>query len=156
MQLISSAFKQGENIPEKYTCMGEECSPPLEWSKPPLETKSFFLTMEDLDTPLGVFTHWILFNIPQDKTELKENISHEKVFSDGMIQGRNGYHKNGYIGPCPPWGRHRYIFTLYALDKKLEPDPKANKKKLFRIISNNILEKAELLGYYSKKKMKQT
>ncbi len=152
MQLISNAFKQGTDIPEKYTCKGEEISPPLHWLDPPKGTKSFCLTMEDPDTPLGVFTHWILFNIPPDKTELEENVPREEQFSDGMIQGRNGYHKNGYIGPCPPWGRHRYIFKLYALDIKLEPYPKLNKKKLLSMISNNILGKAELLGYYSKKK----
>ena len=151
MRLTSDAFEHGGNIPVKYSCNGEDISPHLKWSDPPMGVKSFCLIMEDPDTPLGVFTHWVLFNIPTDKRELQENIPKRALFDDGMIQGRNGYLKNSFIGPCPPWGRHRYIFTFYALDILLEPDPKLNKKKLLQQISDHILDKTELLGYYSRK-----
>ncbi len=151
MKLESPAFENEGDIPDLYTCKGKEISPPLKWIDPPENTKTFALIMEDLDTPLGVITHWILYNIPGDTREIPEDIPHKDLLHDGIIQGRNGMRKNKYMGPCPPWGRHRYVITLYALDIELESNPKLNKKKLLRLISKNTLDQAKIMGYYSKK-----
>jgi Raf kinase inhibitor-like YbhB/YbcL family protein len=151
LKLSSAAFKNEKNIPPLYTCKGKNISPPLSWSNPPKETRSFALIMEDTDTPFGTVTHWVIYNIPPDKKELTEAIPHQKRLPDGTVQGRNGMFKNGYMGPCPPWGRHRYYFYLYALDTVLETNPKINKKKLLNLIKDHILDKTVLMGYFSRK-----
>ena len=150
-QLLSNAFKHEGLIPDLYTCKGKNISPPLNWINPPGKTMSYAMIMVDLDTPLGTLTHWVIYNIPSDKLLLDENIPHGSNLLNGIIQGRNSMRRNQYMGPCPPWGKHRYFFTLYALDTKLEEDPKINKGKLMRLMKNHILSKAELMGNYSKK-----
>ncbi len=150
-ELSSVAFKNGEKIPDIYTCKGKNISPPLMWKNVPKDTKSFALIMEDLDTPLGVITHWIIYNIPFKNREIPEDIPHQYKLSDNIIQGRNAMRKIGYMGPCPPWGKHRYIFKLFSLDTILEFNPKMNKKKLMKAIENHILDQSQLIGIYSKK-----
>jgi len=107
--------------------------------------------MVDPDAVLMTFTHRVLCNIPAEKSELPEAVSHHETFDDGMIQRRNGMRQNKYVGPCPPWGRHRYIFTVYALDVILKADGKMNKRKLLRAMRRHILAQAELTGYFSRK-----
>ena len=97
------------------------------------------------------FTHWVLCNIPAEKRELPEAVPRKEEFEDGMVQGRNGMRQNKYLGPCPPWGKHRYIFTIYALDVILDADARMSKKKLLHVMKGHILAQAELLGYYSRK-----
>ena len=150
-QLGSTVFDYEGSIPDRFTCRGEETSPPLNWLDSPEGTKSFAIVMEDVDTPIGTITHWILYNIPFDKSELAESILQEEIFPDGMVQGRNGMRKNRYMGPCPPFGKHRYYFNIFALDTVLDPNPKVNKKKLLRQIEGHILGQAEIMGFYSKK-----
>jgi Raf kinase inhibitor-like YbhB/YbcL family protein len=149
-QLRSSAFDNKGSIPANHTCKGEEVSPPLNWSDPPRRTESFAVIMEDVDAPIGTITHWVLYNIPSEKRELQEAVPHQKSFPDGTIQGRNGMRKNRYMGPCPPFGMHRYYFKIFALDTVLEPDHKVNKKKLLRLMEGHILDKSQLMGLYSK------
>jgi Raf kinase inhibitor-like YbhB/YbcL family protein len=149
-QLMSEAFNHEGFMPDLYTCKGENVSPPLSWSGPPEETKSYALIAVDPDAILMTFTHWVVFNIPAEKRKLPEAVAHQPEFEDGIIQGRNGMRKNRYIGPCPPWGKHRYIFTLYALDVLLDANAKLNKKKLLHSMKGHILAQAELMGYYSK------
>ncbi len=113
--LTSSAFREGAAIPRKYSCDGENISPPLKWSGAPDYTKSFVLTMEDLDAPTGTlipwFTHWVVFDIPASQTQIAEGAK-----SVGK-SGKNGRWQTGYTGPCPPFGTtHRYRFTLSAID----------------------------------------
>ena len=113
--LTSSAFREGAAIPKKYTCDGENISPPLRWSGSPDYTKSFVLTMEDLDAPTGTlipwFTHWVVFDIPASQTQIAEGA--KSVGKSGV----NGRGQNGYTGPCPPFGTtHRYEFILTAID----------------------------------------
>jgi Raf kinase inhibitor-like YbhB/YbcL family protein len=151
-QLKSDSFEHGGHMPDLYTCRGENVSPPLNWTGSPEETKSFALITVDPDAIFMTFTHWVLGNIPAEKRELPEAIPHQEEFDDGMIQGRNGMRRNQYLGPCPPWGKHRYIFTIYALDVILDANPKMNKKKLLRAIKGHILAEAELTGYYSRKR----
>ena len=150
-QLKSDAFEHAGYIPDLYTCKGKDISPPLMWTDPPEGTQSFAIITVDPDAILMTFTHWVMCNIPAEKGELLEAVPHQVEFEDGTIQGRNGMRRNRYIGPCPPWGKHRYIFTIYALDVMLEADAKINKKRLLKGMEGHILAQAELMGYYSKK-----
>ena len=148
--LLSKAFKNEERIPELYTCKGKEISPSLIWKNIPRDTKSFALIMDDLDTPIGILSHWILYNIPPEKNQLLEDIPHEVNLADNSIQGRNSMRRTGYMGPCPPRGEHRYVFKLYALDTVLDRNPKMDKKKLLKAIEGHILEQSEIIGVFSK------
>jgi Raf kinase inhibitor-like YbhB/YbcL family protein len=150
-ELYSQAFENEGLIPDIYTCKGKEISPPLGWKNPPEGTKSYAILMEDLDVFFGSITHWVLYNIPFEKSQLPADIPHQNNLADGIFQGKNSMRKIGYMGPCPPFSKHRYIFTIYAVDTILSPDPKMNKKRLIKSINGHILDKANLLGYYSKK-----
>ncbi|MCL6590812.1 MAG: YbhB/YbcL family Raf kinase inhibitor-like protein [Firmicutes bacterium] len=153
-QLKSAAFRHGENIPELYsrTNKGKNLSPPLSWNNPPNGTKSFALIVEDPDIPLfGSFSHWVIYNIPAETSELKEGISSWEKFPNGTIQGKNGYRRTGYVGPHPPWGKHRYIFKIYALDTILKSSPILTRKTLLQAIEGHILAQAELIGCYERK-----
>lgn len=151
-QLLSVVFIHEGDIPDRYTCKGKDLSPPLMWKNPPEKTKSFALIMEDVDTPIGVITHWVVYNVPPKKKELPEGLPYQVSFSDGTIQGINFRRQNGYMGPCPPWGKHRYYFKIFALDTVLRVDPKMSKRKLLKTIKEHILSQTSLVGYYSKKK----
>ena len=150
LELLSNAFKNEERIPELYTCKGKEISPPLIWKNIPKDTKSYALIMDDLDTPIGILNHWILYNIPPKKNQLLEDIPHEVNLADNSIQGRNSMRRTGYMGPCPPWGEHRYVFKLYALDTVLDINPKMNKRKLLKAIEGHVLEQSQIIGVFSK------
>src|SRR5215475_6370832 len=115
--ITSDAFLEGEAIPTKYTCDGDDLSPDLRWSDIPPNTKSFVLICEDPDALSGMFTHWILYDLPPTATELPEGVSTEERLANGAIQGRNDFKRIGYGGPCPPPNdnAHRYFFRLYAL-----------------------------------------
>jgi Raf kinase inhibitor-like YbhB/YbcL family protein len=108
--LASTSFDGSATIPQKYTCDGNNISPQLQWSGAPANTKSFTLIMDDPDAPAGTFTHWVAFDIPANQANIAEGAK-----SVGK-SGKNSAGQNGYTGPCPPSGTHRYYFTLYALD----------------------------------------
>lgn len=148
--LLSPAFMDGERIPVKYTCDGEEHSPPLLWSDAPDQTRSFALIMHDPDAPRGDFTHWILFNIPDDATKIPESTETDRVGEPAT----NDFENLGYGGPCPPSGNdtHRYIFSLYALDiDALALAPSARRKELEAALQGHILGEAQLQGLYGRK-----
>ncbi|HDJ67044.1 MAG TPA: YbhB/YbcL family Raf kinase inhibitor-like protein [Nitrososphaeria archaeon] len=149
--LMSPAFKNGENIPEKYTCDGMDVSPPLSWSGFPAGTKSFVLIVEDPDAPGGIFTHWIAYNISSKITSLPENVKRVERLEDGILQGINSFGKIGYNGPCPPHGsKHRYYFRIYALDCYIDLPPGATRDEILKMIENHVIGEAELLGYYER------
>ncbi len=148
--LTSSAFTQDGMIPSKYTCDGQDISPPLTWREPPEETQSFALIADDPDAPMGTWVHWVIYNIPADARELAEGTPQDTELSDGSRQGKNSWPKLGYGGPCPPSGTHRYFFKLYALDTILELEPGANKKQLLKAMEGHILAETELMGKYSR------
>jgi Raf kinase inhibitor-like YbhB/YbcL family protein len=148
MELTSSAFKQGEKIPSKYTCDRENISPPLTWSDVPLGTKSFALIMEDPDAPSGVWDHWILFNIPENVTSLPEDL---KQLPPGAVLGLNSWNKPSYGGPCPPDREHRYFFKLYALNIILPATLSADKAQIINAMNGHILASTELMGKYHRK-----
>lgn len=150
MNLTSSAFSYGQPIPVKYSCKGEDVSPPLAWDEPPAGTKSFALIMDDPDAPMGTWVHWVLFNIPAAARGLPEGVPTDPAFADGSVQGVTSARSVGYHGPCPPSGTHRYFFKLYALDTILDLSSKADKKALLAAMEGHILAQAELMGTFSK------
>lgn len=145
-ELISSAFKNGARIPDQYTCAGKDTSPPLTWSNPPSATESFALICTDPDAPAGVWYHWVVFNIPKTTTQFSENAS---IAMSSL--GKNSWNKNQYNGPCPPPGKsHRYIFTVYALNTKLNLTGEVDAETLQKNMEGHLLESATIIGTYSK------
>ncbi len=146
MKLTSTAFNHNSSIPSQYTCDGANISPALEWSDAPANTKSFALIVDDPDAPAKVWVHWILFNIPVNVNNLKENIK-----TGDFIQGATDFDgKQQYGGPCPPSGTHHYHFTLYALDTMLDLPTGTNKNDLLTTMNGHILEQTTLVGTYTK------
>lgn len=150
MKIESSVFKHGEMIPRKYTCEGENISPPLSWSHPPEGTRTLALIINDPDAPSGDFVHCILYDIPSNITHLQEGISTTINLPEGAIFGTNGASRTGYMGPCPPSGTHRYYFRLYAINKVLQLDAGANKRELLEAMKDHIIAQGELMGKYKK------
>lgn len=150
IELKSKAFDNGGVIPEKYTCDGDDISPPLSWKSVPKETKSIALICDDPDAPTGTWVHWVVYNLPPDLRELKENIIPERKIENGGIQGMNDFKKIGYGGPCPPGGTHRYFFKIYALDTVIDLGPGATKSHLLIAMEGHILAKEDLMGKYSR------
>ncbi len=148
--LNSSSFKNGEKIPVKHTCDGKNTSPALSWTNPPKGTESFTLIVDDLDAPSGVFTHWIIFNIPKNTAQLPEGVPIKAILDNGAVQGKNDFNNLGYGGPCPPSGSpHTYRFQIYALDRMLDLQAGASKEAILNAIKKHVLGEAELIGKYS-------
>jgi Raf kinase inhibitor-like YbhB/YbcL family protein len=138
--LSSPRFEEGEDIPIEYTCDGQDISPPLSWGGPPSETQSFALIMDDPDPPGGVFTHWLLFNLPPDSRELPEAVAPDNEPPNGALQGQNSFGAIGYCGPCPPPGpAHHYRFTLYALDQRLDLVVGVSRRQVLDAITGHVL-----------------
>jgi Raf kinase inhibitor-like YbhB/YbcL family protein len=151
LSLSSAAFQDGGIIPDKYSCQGQDVSPPLSWGEPSAGTRSLALVTEDLDSPGGRFTHWVLFNIPLDIRELNEAVSPQSRLPNGALEGKNDFGKIGYGGPCPPSGKsHRYQFTIYALDTALNLEAGASKKPVLDALEGHILARAQLTGLYQR------
>lgn len=151
MNITSPAFKHNESIPSRYTCDGKSINPPLEFSDIPKETKSLTLIMEDPDVPKNLkpdemFDHWIIFNMPMNINSISENST-----PAGTV-GKNSSGTNTYIGACPPDREHRYFFKLFALDTTLDLDSHAEKADVKKSMQGHILETAQLIGLYNRKK----
>lgn len=149
-ELTSSAFAHEVPIPVKYSCDGENVSPPLVWTDPPGGTQSFALINDDPDAPVGIWVHWVLYNIPGDSLGLSEAIPAQEELEDGSRHGENSWARRDYGGPCPPSGIHRYFFKLYALDTMLELGVGADKEALLEAMQGHILAEAELMGTYER------
>ena len=150
LELKSSSFPAG-TIPAKYSsCGGQDgTSPELSWSTPPDRTQSLALITFDKDSPFGFkFTHWVLYDIPPEKRELAEGVAKQGQLPDGSRQGLNDYDRLGYVGPCPPHGAHRYVFTVYALDSKLNLRPGASRKEVLKAMKGHVLASGELIGRF--------
>ena len=148
MRLVSTAFEEGAPLPKKFTADGSNVSPPLEWLDAPAGTRSFALICDDPDAPRGIWVHWVLFNIPSDKTGLAENVATQSI---GARSGKNDFGKLGYGGPAPPRGKpHRYYFKLYALDRSLDLPDGATKQQLESAMKGHILADAQLMGTYGR------
>ncbi len=150
IKVTSTAFKEGGVIPAKYTCKGENISPPLKFESVPEEAKSLALINDDPDAPGGTWVHWVLFDLPPDTKELAEKIPPEKTLKNGAVHGINDFRKIGYGGPCPPSGTHRYFFKVYALDTKLGLKVGATKKEVEEALKGHVLREGKLMGKVSK------
>lgn len=150
MKLTSPAFDHQGTIPKEYTCEGQDISPALVWSDVPLDTKSFALIMDDPDAPSGIWVHWVIFNIHPTSITLPENFPKDEELPDSVRQGKNSAGKIGYVGPCPPYGTHRYIFRLYALDNKLNMLSGITKEQLLSAMEGHILDQTQLIGLYQR------
>jgi len=150
LALSSAAFQDGGSIPDRYTCEGQDISPQLSWSEPPVGTQSLALIVDDIDTG-GKFTHWVIINIPSTSRELAEAVPAQPQLSGGALQGKNDFGNIGYGGPCPPSGKpHLYRFTLYALDGSLELEAGASKKQVLDAMEGIIIAQGQLIGTYQR------
>ncbi|RKY25413.1 MAG: YbhB/YbcL family Raf kinase inhibitor-like protein [Planctomycetota bacterium] len=150
IKIISSAFEDGGMIPAKYTCDGEDISPPLRWDVVPEGTQSIALICDDPDAPVGTFVHWVLFNLPADTKELAENFPADENLPNGAGQGITDFGRVGYGGPCPPSGTHRYFFKIYALDTKIDLPSRADKARLLKAMEGHIISRGQLIGKYKR------
>jgi Raf kinase inhibitor-like YbhB/YbcL family protein len=144
MNISSSAFKDGASIPSKYTCDGANSSPPLAFGGIPAGAKSLALVVDDPDAPGGTFDHWVIWNIPPNTTSVAEGQSPQGV------NGKTGFGKSAYGGPCPPSGEHRYFFKLYAVDTTLNLAPSSSKSDLEKAIKGHTLATAQMMGRYKR------
>ena len=150
MRITSPAFSEGSPIPKQYSCDGENISPLLEWEGVPAGVESFALIVDDPDAPGKIFVHWVMYDIPGKSRSLQENYPKQEVDSDGSKQGVNSFGKTGYGGPCPPGGRHRYYFKLFALDTTLDAEAGLSKREILSRIESHTLAEAQLMGTYSR------
>lgn len=153
LTLSSSAFFHQGRIPKKYTCDGEDVSPPLAWTGVPAGTKSLALIVDDPDAPdpqapKMTWVHWVLYNIPPSANGLPEAVGTR--LPPGTLEGLNDWKRTGYGGPCPPIGRHRYFHKLYALDKVLPDLKRPTKAQLEKAMEGHVLAVAELIGTYQR------
>ncbi len=151
MELKSSAFQNGAEIPRKYSCDSTDLSPPLRWENAPAGTKAFALIADDPDAPGGTWVHWVIYDLSPDMKELAEGVATTETLSNGGRQGINDFRKVGYGGPCPPPGlAHRYLFKLYALDAPTNLKPRATKQQLLGAMKGHILGEVQLIGRYKR------
>jgi Raf kinase inhibitor-like YbhB/YbcL family protein len=158
LRLSSPAFQHNGPIPEQHTCDGADAPPPLEWSGAPEAAKSFALIVDDPDAPdpkapQRTYVHWVLYDIPASVDTLVDGGS---GLPEGAREGTNDWKRAGYGGPCPPVGRHRYFFKLYALDTTLGDKGALTKPELENAMRDHVLEKAELVGTYERTKVGAT
>src|SRR5437588_929098 len=154
LTIRSPAFAQGATIPSLHTCQGKDLSPALEFSGAPKGTKSLALIVDDPDAPdpkapKTTWVHWVLYNLPPDCRGLPQGVT-ESALPEGTLPGLNDWKRTGYGGPCPPIGRHRYFFKLFALDILLDDLGTPTRQRLERAFAGHVLEKAELMGTYEK------
>lgn len=144
LSLSSPAFPAGSTVPQRFTCDGQNVSPPLRWSPAPSRARSLALQLEDPDAPGGVFTHWLLWNLPPRSRGVPTHVS-------WRLQGRNSFGRVGWSGPCPPQGStHHYVFTLFALDRKLALARAASPARFHAALIGHVLSRATLVGTYGR------
>lgn len=147
----SAAFKEGSLIPTRFTCQGENVSPPLSWIDPPAGVRSFALIVEDPDAPAGTWTHWVVYNLPAQARAMDANTPKQDELPNGGLQGKNSFGSVGYGGPCPPAGKaHRYFFRLYALDVVLGLQAGADKSEVLAAMKGHVMGEAQLMGLFKR------
>ncbi len=152
LPITSTAFAEGQPIPQKYTCQGSDISPPLAWTSAPANTRSFALIADDPDAPMGAWVHWVLYDLSPSTKALPEDVAKTQYITSNAKQGINDFHRLGYGGPCPPPGKpHRYYFKIYALDKMLELAPGATKQDIEAAMQGHVLAEGQIMGTYQRK-----
>jgi Raf kinase inhibitor-like YbhB/YbcL family protein len=146
MQITSSAFQEGGAIPEKFSKNGQNVNPELQIQGAPADAKSLALIVDDPDAPVGLFTHWLVWNIDPKTKQIAEGSA-----PSGAVQGKNDFGQSGYGGPQPPSGTHRYFFKIFALDRTLDLKPGAKRKEVDAAMKGHIIGEGQLMGKYSKK-----
>jgi Raf kinase inhibitor-like YbhB/YbcL family protein len=141
--LTSSDIRDGQQIPDKFTCNGANISPALAWGAPPAATKSFALILNDRNAPLGSFVHWVIFDLPATTQDLDGSVPAVAQLADGARQGRNDFDKIGYGGPCPGHSEHHYAFMLFALDTKLNLPAGATRAQLDDAMKGHVLARGK-------------
>jgi hypothetical protein len=154
LRLTSTAFAANGDIPSAHTCQGKDLSPALAWSGAPNATRSLALIVDDPDAPdpkapKMTWVHWVLYDVPAEARDLPE-AANPKSLPKGALEGLNDWKQSGWRGPCPPVGRHRYFFKLYALDVVLPDLKKPTKAALEKAMEGHVLAHAELIGHYQK------
>ncbi len=146
LKISSQAFVHNGYIPARYTCDGNDVNPPLEIANVPAEAKSLALIVDDPDAPVGMWVHWVAWNIDPATREIGED-----SVPRSAMQGKNDWKRSSYGGPCPPSGVHRYFFKLYALDTRLNLGAGTTKKDLEKAMQGHILASTELIGLYKRR-----
>jgi Raf kinase inhibitor-like YbhB/YbcL family protein len=141
--LTSSDIRDGQQIPDKFTCNGANISPALGWSTPPAATKSFALILNDRDAPMGSFVHWVIFDLPVTVLALDGSVPAVGQLANGARQGRNDFDNIGYGGPCPGHSEHHYVFMLFALDTKLNLPAGATRAQLDDAMKGHVLARGK-------------
>ncbi len=157
LTIRSAAFADGAEIPVRHTCEGDDLSPPLEWSGAPPGTKSLALVVDDPDAPdpaapKRTWVHWVLYDVPPAVSGLAQGVARDSLPA-GTRQGVNDWKRTGWGGPCPPIGRHRYFFKLYALDAALGDLGTPTKARLEEAMKGRVLAQAQIVGTYAKKRL---
>lgn len=151
LALASRAFANGSTIPVQYTCGGDNQSPQLHWSGVPSGSRSLALIVKDPDAPGGTFIHWVIYNMPPDRSSLPKDVAAKDNIPGGGEQGLNSRDKIGYHGPCPPPGTpHHYHFHLYALDQKLDLKPAASARQVEDAIEKHVLAETDMVGMFGR------
>ena len=146
MKITSSSFQEGGIIPEKFSKNGQNISPELRIDGAPADAKSFALIVDDPDAPVGLFTHWLVWNIDPKTSEISEGSP-----PGGAVQGKNDFGEMGYGGPQPPSGTHRYFFKVFALNTTLDLKPGAKRHEVDAAMKGHVIAQGQLMGRYSKK-----
>jgi Raf kinase inhibitor-like YbhB/YbcL family protein len=151
LTISSPDFKNNEILPLEFTGEGRDISPALDWENVPANTASIAVIMDDPDAPSGLFTHWIIFNIPAESRGLRQEVPNKPVLEDGSIQGKNSGGTIGYYGPYPPPGMpHRYQFHLYALDTMINAKPGASRKEVVDAMQGHVISSAMITGIFQR------
>jgi hypothetical protein len=150
LRVTSPGFGEGEIIPKRYTCEGEDVSPSFKWKGVPEGAKSLALICEDPDAPGGMWVHWVIFNLPAAMEGLASGVSAEEIVGRGARYGVNDFGVSGYRGPCPPGGAHRYYFRLYALDTELDLASGATRGQLLQAMEGHVVAEGHIMGIYER------
>ncbi|HKK27220.1 MAG TPA: YbhB/YbcL family Raf kinase inhibitor-like protein [Gemmatimonadota bacterium] len=152
LDVSSPAFGEGESMPSRFTCDGENVSPPLAWRGVPDGAAALAVIVDDPDAPAGTWVHWVLYGLDPGTSELPEGVPARDTVLGGARQGRNDFEDIGYGGPCPPGGQeHRYRFEVYALDAVPGLAPGATKADLLEAMEDHVLAEGRLTGTYRRR-----
>lgn len=154
MKITSPVFAANGEIPKRYTCDGNDVSPPLAWDDIPDQARSLVLIVDDPDAPdpaapKMIWVHWVLYNLPVECAGLPEAVAASELPS-GTMEGTNDWRRTGFGGPCPPVGRHRYYFRLYALDTLLPDLNRPTRVEVEQAMAGHVIAEAQLLGTYQR------